>query len=102
MVRKIIIETLVARIIEVNENNETTNTEEWKMESLDIELNIEGRTDYMENVKENVVKHFKEVRKEWKEEVNRQETTGNEESNTGEIERRSFKNRIGGKYGKRE
>src|SRR6266536_2941467 len=82
MVRKIIIETLVARIIEVNENNETTNTEEWKMESLDIELNIEGRTDYMENVKENVVKHFKEVRKEWKEE----ETTGNEESNTGEIE----------------
>src|SRR6266498_1264631 len=82
MVRKIIIETLVARIIEVNENNETTNTEEWKMESLDIELNIEGRTDYMKNVKENVVKHFKEVRKEWKEE----ETTGNEESNTGEIE----------------
>ena len=86
MVRKIIIETLVARIVEVNENNETTNTEEWKMESLDIELNIEGRTDYMENVKENVVKHFKEVRKEWKEEVNRQVTTGNEESNTGEIE----------------
>ncbi len=86
MVRKIIIETLVARIVEINENNETTNTEEWKMESLDIELNIEGRTDYMENVKENVVKHFKEIRKEWKEEVNRQEITENEESNTGEIE----------------
>src|SRR6266498_1360463 len=82
MEKKKKIKTLVARIIEVNENNETTNTEEWKMESLDIELNIEGRTDYMENVKENVVKHFKEVRKEWKEE----ETTGNEESNTGEIE----------------
>ncbi len=66
MVRKIIIETLVARIIEVNENNETTNTEEWKMESLDIELNIEGRTDYMENVKENVVKHFKTLEKNGK------------------------------------
>jgi len=56
------------------------------MESLNIELNVEGRTDYMENVKENVVKHFKEIRKEWKEEVNRQEITENEESNTGEIE----------------